>query len=79
VTTTGSDEESVRPHYLHLVCTMLADIADLDCLSTHELVALVELLIPAHSRVLERRERVPGEPLLRLVPVQGNRTEQPSA
>lgn len=48
-------DDDARPHYLHQACEMLGDIADLDNLSTGELVALVALLIPAHSRVLLAR------------------------
>lgn len=62
-----------RPHYLHVACDMLADIADLDELTTTELAAVVDLLIPAHSRVLRRRVGAASDGerdrVLRLVPL----------
>lgn len=65
--------DDTRPHYLHLACEMLTDIADLDELSTTELAALVGVLIPAHSRVLRRRVGAASDGqrdrVLRLVPL----------
>lgn len=67
----ASDDHELRPHYLHRVSEMLADIADLDKLSTAELAALAALLMPAHSRVLLGRVGATSEPdrnrVLRLV------------
>ena len=54
-------DETSRPHYLHQASGLLADIADLENLSTRELVGLIALLIPAHSRVLLARVGAAGE------------------
>lgn len=65
-------DEASRPHYLKRAWDMLADIEDLDNLSTPDLVTLVALLIPTHSRVLALRAgrsatEVQGDRVLRLV------------
>lgn len=66
------NDNELRPHYLHQVCEMLADIGDVSQLQTAELAALVALLIPAHSRILTGRVRATSERdrdrVLRLVP-----------
>lgn len=67
----ASDDHELRPHYLDRLSGMLADIADLDSLSTAELAAMIALLVPAHSRILLSRVGAAGEPdrnrVLRLV------------
>lgn len=64
----------IRPHYLHTLYEMLVDTA-LSDLTTAELIALIEVLIPAHSRALEARiahrpTRPPGK-VLTLIPSNG--------
>ena len=72
-------DESLRHHYLQRAWDMLADIEDLDRLSTPDLVTLVAVLIPTHSRVLASRQgsttEVQRDRVLRLVVSHG----QPAA
>lgn len=67
----SSQDEDIRPHYLHMVQQLTEDVRLAD-LTTEELVSLTALLIPAHSRVLTGRPRpdaaAPGGRLLWLLP-----------
>lgn len=64
----GNDEE-LRPHFLWQIDQLTNEISAED-LTTLELVALITVLIPAHSRILTGRRAAaePQIPFLRLIP-----------
>lgn len=67
----SGDGEDVRAHYLWMVQQITRDVP-LEKLTTSEIVSLVAVLIPAHSRVLGRDVGGPPGRLLKLIPPSGD-------
>lgn len=67
IISTPEAQERFLPHMRWQLRAMMADVKPND-LTPAELIALLSLLVPAHSRVLVARGAPPGGPVLTVLP-----------